>query len=218
MKSDEFIREVEEELRQDKLKLLWDKYGLFAVAAVAAIIAGTAGFVGWQAWQDSAGQERARAYIEALDQITEDGDNIEVLESYAGTADTGFGTIARLRVAAMSADDGDLDRAVANWSAVVDDASADPIMRDLAAISLASREIDTGNLDAANQLLAPIAAGTGAFRNTALELQAMASIADGDLETAREQFARLKDDALLDNQQRQRIEELLSAIGGDGTE
>ncbi|MEM1378619.1 MAG: tetratricopeptide repeat protein, partial [Pseudomonadota bacterium] len=53
MSDDSFIREVQEELRQDKLKEFWSKYGVAIVGGAIAIALGTAAWVGWQSYTTS---------------------------------------------------------------------------------------------------------------------------------------------------------------------
>ena len=46
MSDDSFIREVNEELRQDQAKALWDRYGPAFIALAVLVVLGTAAFVG----------------------------------------------------------------------------------------------------------------------------------------------------------------------------
>ena len=41
MSDDVFIREVNEEIRQDKAKALWDRFGPFVIGLALLVIAGT---------------------------------------------------------------------------------------------------------------------------------------------------------------------------------
>ena len=50
----EFYNEVDEEVRREQLKKLWDQYSIFIVAIALLIIAGVGG---WRAYQYTRGQE-----------------------------------------------------------------------------------------------------------------------------------------------------------------
>ena len=63
----------------------------------------------------------------------------------AATAPEGYATLARLREAALKADAGDLPGAAALWDRVAGDASADPLLRDLASLLWAQHQIDSGD-------------------------------------------------------------------------
>jgi len=53
MSDDSFFREVNEELRQDQAKALWDRYGPAFIGLAVLVVLGTAAFVGWQYWTES---------------------------------------------------------------------------------------------------------------------------------------------------------------------
>ena len=61
------------------------------------------------------------------------------------SAPEGYRTLARLREAALKADAGDLPGALALWDQVAADASADPLLRDLASLLWAEHQIDSGD-------------------------------------------------------------------------
>src|SRR5690606_27942396 len=50
MSDDSFIREVNEEMRKDQAKALWDRYGPLALAAAILIVLVTAATVGYNYW------------------------------------------------------------------------------------------------------------------------------------------------------------------------
>ena len=51
MADDNFIREVNEEYRQDQAKALFDKYGFWAIGVAIIIILAAAGWRGYDYWQ-----------------------------------------------------------------------------------------------------------------------------------------------------------------------
>ena len=62
MSDDHFIREVNEELRKDQAKALWDRYGPIALAAAVLIVLATAAYVGYNYWIETrAGRWRMTA-------------------------------------------------------------------------------------------------------------------------------------------------------------
>ena len=50
MSDDSFIREVNEELRKDQAKALWDRYGPVALAVAVLVVLATALWVGYDHW------------------------------------------------------------------------------------------------------------------------------------------------------------------------
>ncbi len=146
--------EVDEELRAERAQQLLKRYGGLIVAA-AVLIVGAA--VGWQGWRwYEARQDRAAAaeYLIAtnLANATAAGSSqasrtaaIAAFAKLAATAPEGYATLSRLREAALKADAGDLQGATALWDQVAGDASADPLLRDLASLLWAQHQIDSGD-------------------------------------------------------------------------
>lgn len=219
MKSDEFIREVEEELRQDRMKSLWDQYGLLVIGVALAIVLGTAGTVGWTYWQESQANAVARDYVAAAEQIRDgaDGEAVAALQEFADGAAPGFASIARLRAAALSAAAEDQQQADALLAQVVD-GGADTVLVDLAKLSQASHDLADGDGQAAFDAVAGLAAGEGPFQSLAKELQAAAQLELGQTDAAIATLQELSGDPLLEDPQRRRVDELLAALGAGAAE
>ena len=50
---DSFIREVNEELRSDQMRLVWKRFGRILIAAAVLVVFGTIGKVSYEYWRDS---------------------------------------------------------------------------------------------------------------------------------------------------------------------
>ena len=48
---DGLLREVEEELRRERLEKIWKQYGTYIIAAAAAIVFGVLGFKYWESYR-----------------------------------------------------------------------------------------------------------------------------------------------------------------------
>jgi len=70
--SDEFIREVDEAVRQDRWLQLWKHYGTYFVAGALAIVLGTGAGVAWRSYQASQRLEEARRYAAAEELLRQD--------------------------------------------------------------------------------------------------------------------------------------------------
>ena len=54
---DTFLREVDEAVRHDQYKQLWDRYGVYALGVAVLVVVGVAGYKGWNYWQEKRAQD-----------------------------------------------------------------------------------------------------------------------------------------------------------------
>jgi hypothetical protein len=214
VKSEEFFREVDEDLQRDRMLALWRRYGGLMVAAAVLLVLGTAGWVGWQAWHERqlvAEAERFNAAVEALQ--NEPATAIDQLEGFAAEADTGYAALAHLRAAgaALAAKkDAEAETAL---QALAGDPSRDALLRDLAAVLAASRELQTADPADLRARLEPLAAAGAPYRYTARELLALLALRTGNTDEARRMLEELSREVGLPERQGRRIAETLASLG-----
>ena len=209
----DFIEEVDEDLRRDYYKRLWEKYGKFVVAAAVALVVGVAGTVAYRDWAKTRRAEDTRKLIESI-QLSSTDPKIgpDALASLAKSASGGVSTLARLHQASILARGGDAGKAVEVYDQLAADGSVDPIFRDLAVLLAAQHRADGPEAGAAALKLAPLVQDTNAWRHPALELTAVIALGQGDRARARDIFRRLADDATASPAIRGRAAEMLAAL------
>ena len=62
----ELFDEVDEELRREQLKKLWDRYSIFIIGAAFLIVAGVAGWRGYTYWEGKRAAEAGAAFEVAV--------------------------------------------------------------------------------------------------------------------------------------------------------
>ncbi len=214
--TDQFIREVNEELRRDQLKELWDRFGTLFIAVCVAVVAITAGYNGWVWWQEKQAAEAGDRYLAALQSI-DGGDTAkarQALEEIATSGAGGYVILARLRAAALAAQSGDTSTAMAGFDAIADDNGADRTIRDLARLRAALIALDTGDLDGAESRVAGLTVAGNPWRHAAREIDGTLAYARGDLAAARERFATIRSDEQAPIDARSRADLMLSLIDG----
>ena len=182
----DIFTEVDEEVRREQLKKLWERYGNYVIAAVFAVILGVAAYRGYEWWQDKKAAEAGAAY-DAATQLGEAGKHEEAEAAFGklateGTA--GYRMLARLRQAAEIAER-DPKAAVATYDAIASDNAREPLVGELATIRATFLLVDTAKLDEMVQRLDPIAQPNGTFRHTARELLALSAWHNGDAAATR---------------------------------
>jgi hypothetical protein len=211
----EIFREIDEELRYEKLQRLWRRYRVVIIALVAGLILGTAGYVGWKDYAEKQAQERARAFAAALDAAAQPDDAaaLAALDAVAAGSD-GYAALARLQKAAVELRSGNTAGAAAVYESLAADTSVETTFRDLAVVLLAVNALDTGDPDELIARLAPLTADGNAWRHSARELTALLMLRKGDTAGARDLLTALSADAAAPAGLRQRAEELLAGLEG----
>lgn len=218
MSDDSFIREVDDELRQDTLKKLWQAYGLYVIGAAVAIVLATAAWTGWDYWQRSLANASGDLYSEALD-LAAKGDHdgaAKALEELEKTGHGAYPVLARLRDAMLLFDKGDKAGAVAGFDAVAADASVPQALRDMASLRAAYILVDSGSgADVATRAEA-LASDTNPLRHSAREALGLAAYKDGREADAAKLFTQIADDELAPQNARQRARLMTELINGSG--
>ncbi|MBJ3776645.1 tetratricopeptide repeat protein [Acuticoccus mangrovi] len=194
----DIFQEVEEDLRRERLRKLWDRFGIYIILVAVLIVAITAGYRGYEAWRT--GRERAAgdAYLEVVKAVDETGTSSAVtsLIEYADDAPAGFQMLARFRAAAaLSAQDDDAGAADI-LRGLAADSDVAPLYRDLASLRLAQILIDEGDAAGARKAIGGLSEDSGSpYYLAAQELMGLAAYTEDDLEAARQHFATLRDAA-----------------------
>jgi hypothetical protein len=182
--SDESLfREVDEEVRQEQFKKLWERFGNYAIALCLIVVAGVAGLKGWQYWQVKQSEAAAQVYFEAV-KLAGEGKAEAAAAQFAKVRHAGFGQLARIRQAGVLASQGKTGDAVKIFDAVAADAAADPAIRDLARIRAGYTLADTVAPDALLSRLGSLDRDGNPWRHAAREIFGIAAFRTGDYSMA----------------------------------
>ncbi|KAA0972434.1 tetratricopeptide repeat protein [Aureimonas fodinaquatilis] len=196
MSNDTFIREVNEEIRQERVRAIWKRYGAILIGVITLIILGTIGYVVWS----KLAAERAAADGDRLIAATElasSGDNAgaqAALEQLAADGHGSYREIAQMQLAANQQQAGDLAAALAGFDAVAANRSTPTALRDVAAIRAAYILVDTGSVDDVRERVERLASENEPLRHPALEAIGLALWKANDTAGAKSYFSQLAED------------------------
>ncbi len=191
----DIFREVDEDIRQEKYRRLWDRFGPWLIAVAVLIVVGTGGYRGWLYWQENQSQAAGDNFFEAV-RLSEDGDTEQAAELFGELSDAtgGYAAIARMRAATDMVQAGQTTEALAEFDAVSRDSSVDAGLRDIAAMRAAYLAVDTEGYAAVADRIEGLTGDAEPFRAGARELLAVAAWKAGDVETARRWISAIDDD------------------------
>jgi hypothetical protein len=212
--SDQLFREVDEEVRQDRLQDLGKRYGIYAAVAAVLIVAGTIAFVLWRDAQQSARDADSSRFLNAVIQESEAADAaLLALRELADDGTTAYRFLAKLREARLLAQEGDTAQALAVFDSVAADADLGDTYRDLARLLAVANGLDVLSQDEVETRIGPLNVAGSPFQVTAREFLAVSAIKAGDMARAEELLRANQADGSAPVASRARATEVLTAIG-----
>lgn len=214
--SDEFIREVDEAVRQDRWMSIWKDYSVYIIGAAVAVVVGTSAGVGWQTYQESQRSATARDLAAATTLLAEDqpAEAASAFNALAESAGGGVGVVARLRAAEAEKQAGNDSAKLDILSALAADGDVGALYQNLAELLAKQEAFDSGN---AQELIGEIdraATPDNPWRASLLELKAIAQMKAGQTDEARATLKTLLDAPGTPSNLVRRAGELLNALGG----
>jgi hypothetical protein len=192
----ELFNEVDEDVRRDQLKKLWERYSVFIVAGALLVIAAVGGWRGYQYLEAKNAAEAGVAFDKAVE-LAEQNKHSEAeaaFNSLAATAPSGYRMLARLRAAAEVASH-DPQAAVRLYDDISADHSVGAPEQELAKVRAAGLLLETTSYPNMLERLEPSTAAEATFRHTARELLALSAWHANDTTAARKWLDLIANDA-----------------------
>ncbi len=215
----DIFHEVDEEVRREQLKKLWQRYSHYIIAACVLVIVGIAGWRGYEWWEAKRAAESGTAFEQAVT-LAESGKAQEAEAAFAklaadGTA--GYRVLSRLREAAELAQS-DPKAAIKAYDEIAADRGAGQVIQDLATLRASFLLVDRTSYADLRSRLEPLTGPERAFRYSARELLALSAWKQGDVSAARQWTDTIMSDPQTPAGARSRAEVLsqLIAAGGKG--
>ncbi|MCB1454307.1 MAG: tetratricopeptide repeat protein [Rhizobiaceae bacterium] len=218
MSDDSFIREVNEELRQDQAKALWRRYGPVVIGAAVLVVAATAAWVGYDYWTQSRANASGDRFSAALE-LASKGQLDEAQAAFEALQADGYGAypvLAKLRAATVQADRGEADAAVAEFDAVAADSSVPASIRDMARLRAGYVLVDSGSYDDVSARVEILTADSSSLRHAAREALALSAWREGRAADALGLFEQISDDDTAPRNARQRANVMVELLRGSG--
>ncbi|MGJ5179791.1 tetratricopeptide repeat protein [Bradyrhizobium oligotrophicum] len=183
----EFIDEVDEEVRREQLKKLWDRYSLLIIAVAVLIIAGVGGWRGYSYLEAKKAAEAGTAFNKAIE-LSEQNKHAEAEKAFAevaATAPSGYRMLARFHQAAEAAER-DKAAAVKLYDELAADRSIGAEQQSMARLRAAGLLVDTATYGDLKPRLEGETAPGAPFRHAARELLALSAWKANDAAAARQ--------------------------------
>jgi hypothetical protein len=219
MSDDSFIREVNEEIRQEQARAIWDRFGPMLIGAAVLVVLGTAAWVGYDYWRTQTANASGDRFSQALS-LANAGKNDEAIAALEALEADGYGAyplLARMRAATVLVDKGDFDGAVKQFDEVAADSSIPGSIRDMARLRAALILVDHGTqADVASRVEA-LTAETNPLRHSAREALALVAWKEGRFADALTLFDQIAADSAAPRNNRERATLMSELIRSSGS-
>jgi len=209
----ELFDEVDEEVRREQLKKLWDRYSIYIIALMVLIIAAVGAWRGYQYLEAKKAAEAGAAFDKAVE-LSEQNKHAEAEAAFtelAAKAPGGYRTLARLRAAAEAAAR-DPKAAAKMYDDIAADRSVGAEQQELARIRAAGLMLDSASYAEMQQRLEASAAAGSTFRHSAREMLALSAWRNGDTAAMRRWTEAAKNDPEAPTGLRSRMDVLASLL------
>ena len=186
--SEEFVREVDEDIKEEERIKLWKKVFPYVVSISLGIIIFTSGYVFWNNYTESLNQQLGDDFTAAV-QLANEEDldaSILALDRIVDEGSDGYVTLAKMKKASLLIQRGELKLGL-NIYLDLERNAVDQSFRDIASILYVLNSMDTEDpqvlLEKINKL-----ESSQIWRSSALEMKAFLKLKQNKVEEARKIF------------------------------
>jgi hypothetical protein len=218
MSNENIFREIDEELRSDRMRAMWRRFAPFVIGGAIAIVALVAVNEGWSWYTKSQSSEASQQLYSALN-AAEQGDLTGAqaqLDALAANGSGGYPVLAEFRKAALLVEEGDVTAAVAAYDSLANTQS-NQRLRELALLLAGNLLVDNGTLADVEARLGTLATDDSQMRRIARELLGLAQYKAGNFAAAETSFQAVLDDPLATTTLRTRMAFYMAQMLAEGT-
>ncbi len=176
----DFIREVDEEYRQDQFRKFLIRYWPALLFGVVLVLAGAGAWRGTLYLRQQQAEAAGDRYFDAVEQARDNpAASLPALDALAKDGPAGYRLLARMRAAGET---GKTDPAAGakGFDAIAADTAVDSDLRDVAALRAGILMVDTADAAELHRRLDPLADANSTYRDIAREMLAVAALKRGD--------------------------------------
>ena len=186
--SEEFVREVDEDIKEEERIKLWKKVFPYVVSVSLGIIIFTSGYVFWNNYTESLNQQLGDDFTAAV-QLANEEDldaSILALDRIVDEGSDGYVTLAKMKKASLLIQRGELELGL-NIYLDLERNAVDQSFRDIASILYVLNSMDTEDPEALLEKINKLESSQ-IWRSSALEMKAFLKLKQNKVEEARKIF------------------------------
>ena len=216
--NDSFIREVNEQIRSERLSNFWGRYGVLVIGAAVLIVLASAGAGIYEYWSNSRASSSGDQFASAL-KLASEGKQDEALKALSDLETSGHGSypvLAKFRSATLLAQKGDAAAAISAFTDIGNDTSAPQVFRDTAKVRAAWLLVDNGTYEQVSAQAEALSSDGQPMRNSAREALGLAAYKAGNFPQAKQWFEQITGDVQAPRNVASRAQIMLDNIAASG--
>ena len=214
IENDVLLREVADDVKNDQLRQIWDKYGIFIIIGVALVLTLTISYESIKNWQIKKQQEVSNAYSVALS-LQNQGrldESLEVYNQLASNSSGIYADISKLQIASIYMEQDKLADATNVLELLAKEGNVAQ-MRDVAALKLAAYKLDhKAPAEEIIELLRPLIERASSS-NMAQELMAMLYVRENDITNAMVEYEKIAYSDSAADSMKARAQDMMNILG-----
>lgn len=179
----DFFTELEEDIREERIALLWKKYGNYVIGLALLIVIGTVGYTLRKYYKEKWQISDSVAFSKAV-RLMNTGKKEEALKAFQELSKErgGYSTLSQLYEASLISNPSEL------YSKISKKHKNDPAFSTLPKVLLAARFLNNSEVMAS---LEPLTIATNPWAPLSLELLALSALRKGDTTLAAQRYAQM---------------------------
>ncbi|MBF91503.1 MAG: hypothetical protein CMP34_01690 [Rickettsiales bacterium] len=186
--TDEFIREVDEDIKQEKTEKLWKKFLPYIISVSLGIVFSTTGYVAWDNFSKNNRQQLGDDFTAAVELAKEEDIDaaLQALDRIVDKGSDGYVTLSKMKQASLMIESGMLEEGLEIYKDLERNA-VDQSFRDIATILFVLNSMDSESPELLIKKIEPLE-DSKIWKSSALELKAFIFLKNGKIKNAIETF------------------------------
>lgn len=211
---DDIFKEVDEELREERLTKIWKRIGPYVIGILSGTIIITSAVIGYREYDETQRQNWGVQFAEAMN-LSEEGnwqESLDLFETLTEKTNLGYKTLSLFQAASLYAKNGNKEKALEIYQSL-ENKALDENFRDLATLMLIYLQFDNADPEILEKRIEKLASKGNPWYYNAVELKGFLFAKQKNKEKQIEIFNILSKDNKAPEGVRTRANDMLAILG-----
>ena len=213
---DDIFKEVDEELREERLTKIWKRIGPYVIGILSGTIIITSAVIGYREYDETQRQNWGVQFAEAMN-LSEEGnwqESLDLYETLTEKTNLGYKTLSLFQAARLYAKNGNKEKALEIYQSL-ENKALDENFRDLATLMLIYLQFDNADPEILEKRIEKLASKGNPWYYNAVELKGFLFAKQKNKEKQIEIFNILSKDNKAPEGVRTRANDMLAILGDE---